>query len=228
MTPFNFVCIAFIILLLYIWFNPKQHHIEGLDAMIVENAFTDTKCIQDDLPLIRFYKDPNSTINALHTFRCLTSDGTNCIDRTTVGVPSNYACSNAKKNVNYYLSVDGIRNVRVNPNLPISKVYNDFENLRLLDTTNPKLNKNMAYLTCTADGLKDNSHWCGKVWNKINAQCNDPIGKFGEYQDICKNVPSFVQTPSKGYNVDITNYSQIAQFQKNAVAASQAKRIRGR
>jgi hypothetical protein len=192
----------------------------------VENAFTNTRCVDDDLPLVRFY--PDDTPN---TFRCLTTDGTNCITRTALSVPQEYQCDNSQKNVNYFLTTDGLRNVRVNPSLPISRVFNDFENLRLLNTTDPSFNNNIKFLTCTPDGLKNPNHWCGKVWNKISSQCNTPRGKFGEYSGVCKTIPTYMNTANAGTPVQVMSAIQIAAAQKKAIAnmdSARANNIRGK
>lgn len=216
----NFVYIFGILLIIYYFSVDKN---ESFQAVVVENAYSDTRCIDDKLPLIRFYPRENP-----NTFRCLSVDGEKCIDRNTVGVPSDYQCNDSKKNVNFYLTTDGIRNVRVNPNLPISKVFNDFENLK----SNPEnANKNIKYMTCTPDGLKDGDHWCGKTWNTINDQCDKPKGKFGEYQSICKNLPDYLKSQDVGHPTIDESYATIAQNQKQAILATQQKRsanIRGR
>jgi hypothetical protein len=214
----------YIFALLFIVYKIMLHHNvytskEAFDGLLVENAFSDTKCVSDDLPLVKFHPR-----DAPNTFRCLSVDGVNCMDRNTVGIPAAYTCNDARKNVNFYLTVDGLRNVKVNPNLPISKVFNDFENLRLLPESDGKLNKNMKYLTCNPDGLSDPNHWCGKLWNKINSQCSTPKGKYGEYQGVCKSIPQFINGGNVGAAVQVVGYETIAANQKAAVLATQNAR----
>lgn len=201
----------FIILFFVIYtMNCCSQNTETFNGTQVVNAFSDTKCVDDSLPLVNFEESK--------TFRCLSTDGLNCIDRNSVGIPQEYPCSNAKKNANFYLSVDGLRNIRVNPNLNISKIYNDFENLRVLPLDDPKINKNVKYLTCTGQGLSDTNHWCGKLWDKVKSQCDLPIGKFGEYKNLCKNIPNYIianENPDK--KVVEFDYQQISDDQKKAV-----------
>lgn len=201
------VYIFIIILLLFFVYDNNKETFNGTQVI---NAYSDTKCIDDTLPLVS-YKDAK-------TFQCLSIDGTNCIDRNSVGIPQEYPCSNAKKNANFYLSVDGLRNIRVNPDLNISKIYNDFENLRILPLDDPKVNKNIKFLTCTGQGLSDSSHWCGKLWNKVKSECELPIGKFGEYKNLCKNIPIFINNnENSDKKVLEMDYQQIANDQKQAV-----------
>jgi len=220
MTPwllFQLAIILFIIQWVLSKFKPQR---EGLDNVLaVENAFTDTRCINDNLPLLRFYPHDNP-----NTFRCLSVDGQTCINRQSLAIPSDYTCNDARKNVNFYLTTDGLRNVNVNKSLPISKVFNDFENIRLLPANNPLLNKNIKYLTCTPDGLKNPNHWCGQVWNTIKSECDTPRGKFGEFKPICDNLPSYIAGAQVGTNVIETNYETIAANQKTAMEQMQNAR----
>lgn len=200
------VLYIFIVLVLLFFFIDSNK--ETFSGTQVVNAYSDTKCIDDSLPLISF-KDAK-------TFQCLSVDGTNCIDRVSTGIPPEYPCSNAKKNANFYLTVDGLRNIRVNPNLPISKIYNDFENLRILPIDDPKINKNIKYLTCTANGMTDSNHWCGKLYNKIKSECE--VNKFSDYKNVCKNLPSFISAnENSDKKVLEMDYQQIADDQKRAV-----------
>lgn len=199
---------------------------EGLDAVTVENAYTDTICVHDSLPLVKLHPRDSPK-----TFRCLSVDGTNCITRDSLSVPADYSCNNTKKNVNTYLSVDGMRNIKVNPNLPISKVFNDFENLRTLPSNDPKINKNIKYLTCTPDGLRDPNHWCGKLWNQVQSECSGPRGQYGDYRNICMGAPEYMTQPASGNAVDTTSFSDIATAQKAAQTQSNNARaavIKGR
>lgn len=201
------IYIFIIILILFFVYDNNKETFNGTQVI---NAYSDTKCIDDTLPLVS-YKDAK-------TFQCLSIDGINCIDRNSVGIPQEYPCSNAKKNANFYLSVDGLRNIRVNPDLNISKIYNDFENLRILPLDDPKVNKNIKFLTCTGQGLSDSSHWCGKLWNKVKSDCDLPIGKFGEYKNLCKNIPTFITAnENNDKKVLEMDYQQIANDQKQAV-----------
>ncbi len=223
----NFVYIAILLFAAYYFFvRTEDFNNAQTTKLVVENAFSDTRCIEDNLPLVRFH--PRETPN---TFRCLSVDGSTCIDRNTVAVPAEYPCKDARKNVNYFLTVDGLRNAKVNPNLPISKVFNDFEKLGLLPDDHPSLNKNVKFMTCTPDGLKDENHWCGQVWNTINAQCNTPRGRFGEFAGVCKEVPNYINSGDVGTPVVEQNYTDIARNQKAAMAQTQSTRasnVRGR
>jgi hypothetical protein len=219
MTNFLYIFGSLIVVMLLlnsIGYCNKKYRTENLSAVTVENAYSDTVCVKDDLPLVRLHPRDNP-----RTFRCLSIDGTNCVTRNSLAVPDDYSCNNTRKNVNRYLSVDGIRNVRVNPNLPISKVFNDFENLRTLPANDPRINTNISYLTCTQEGLKDPNHWCGKLWSQIESECSGPRGRFGDYRNICIAAPQFMSTQNpSGNKIEIMSSSEIAQAQKNAQSQS--------
>jgi hypothetical protein len=82
-------------------------------------------------------------------------------------------------------------------------------------------NKNVKFLTCTPDGLKNPNHWCGQIWNKIQPQCSTERGKYGEYQTICENVPKHMSGPSVGKDVIEMSYLDIANEQILAKAEMQ-------
>lgn len=191
----------------------------GFDGIAVDNAYTNTKCVKDDLPLVRFYPTANPA-----TLRCLSVDGQNCITRQSIGVPSNYTCDDSAQNVNKYLSADGIRTVNINKTTPLAKVYYDYENLKSINLSNPTGNINVSFLTCTPDGLKNPNHWCGQTWSAINSQCSGPKGLYGEYNSICKNLPLYLNNPNVGTNVTVTNYSAISQNLQQALAAQNTAR----
>lgn len=242
--------LVLILFLIYYVSGAKQSK-EMFSGLIVENAFTDTKCVDDTLPLLKFHprsKMNETDIDAPHTFRCLSLDGTTCIDRNNLDIPaltpngkggySGYHCTNTMegdksvKNVNFYLSRDGI--VQANPQrskylkgqqvTKTAKAFFDFDYLTQPDTffTPPSVkvlqNKNVKYLTCTQDGIRNPNHWCGKIWNKIQPQCETEKGKYGEYQSICKNVPKFLSTTSQTPGVFVTEMSsdEISTNQKLA------------
>lgn len=195
-------------------------YFEGFDGKAVENAYSGMTCIRNDLPIVRIQDNK--------TFECLSIDGTNCLDRSSLQVPNDYVCSDGQKNVNKFLTTDGLRNVRINPTLKISQVFNDFENLRLLNDNDTKLNRNIKLMTCTPEGLQDSNHWCGKVWNHLQTtECSRKDAKFRSYRDVCKKVPEFIgSSTGSGSPVVETNYDTIARVQKAAVQATQSARAR--
>lgn len=248
-TVFQLVGLLFLLNWLFTTFK------EGLQAteppmIIVDNAFTDTKCVSDNLPLLRFHPRENP-----NTFRCLSVDGQNCINRNSLAIPSTIPCKDVTKycdmskasasdawctqevngqnvsikGVNNWLSKDAVRNAKANPSVPVSKAFQDYENLRSLAPNDPALNKNVKLLTCTPDGLSNPNHWCGQVWNTINSECNTPRGQHGEYKTLCdtaQGVPSFINSSRVGRDVDTIDYLQIAAAQARAVQDTQIARNR--
>jgi hypothetical protein len=216
---------------------------ETFSGLVVENAFSDTKCVDDALPLVKFYPRSDGQSFAPYTFRCLSIDGKECINRENLDVPKleknnkgkydGYHCTDTMvngqsvRNVNFYLSRDGL--VQANPQRSkyltgqqvgkTAKAFFDFDYLTQNDAffTGPKVkvqkNTNVKYLTCTPDGLKNPDHWCGKVWNKILPQCSTERGKYGEYQTICQNVPKYMSEPNVGKDVIEMSYQDIANQQ---------------
>lgn len=250
-TTLNLVYLFAILVATYYLFWKSGRVREMFSGLVVENAFSDTRCVDDALPLVKFHPRPDGQVFAPHTFRCLSIDGKNCITRDSLKVPKlgknsrgrydGYHCTNTMvegqsvRNVNFYLSRDGL--VQTNPQRshylagrPVSetaKAFFDFDYLTqqddFFDGSRVKVqkNKNIKYLTCTPDGLKNPNHWCGQIWNNISPQCSTERGKFGEYQAICKNVPVYMAGTNVGSDVTEMSYLDIANKQTLAKAEMQ-------
>jgi len=197
----NTLVILIIVLFIIYYITSKYELFEG---EVVENAYSNMFCLDDSLPLTRFIENK--------TFQCISRDGTNCATRDTLAVPSNVICTK----VNEYLSKDGIRDIKSQTRA----VFDEFESGK---------NNNMKLFTCNRDALSDPTHWCGKLWNKLNTQeCNRPDAQFRPYANQCKNIKTFLTTPLTGQKVSIKNNADI-QLQKAAQkAASNIIRARGR
>jgi hypothetical protein len=158
---------------------------EGLDAVMVTNAFSDLRCITDDLPIFRIIDNKS--------LQCLSKnqgDTTTCKTRADLGVDPNVKCND----INTHL-VKQIRNARSSER----KVFDELE-------------KNVDYnlLTCHPDGLNDSSHWCGKIYDVVkNEKCNSNEGKFGLWSNPCKQMPEYATLPKQGSNTFTTTRAEI-------------------
>ena len=158
---------------------------EGLDAVMVTNAFSDLRCIADDLPIFRIIDNKS--------LQCLSKnqgDTTTCKTRADLGVDPTVKCND----INTHL-VKQIRNVKSSER----KVFDELE-------------KNVDYnlLTCHPDGLTDSSHWCGKIYDIVkNDKCNSNEGKFGLWSNPCKQMPEYAALTKQGSNAFVTSRSEI-------------------
>lgn len=194
---------------------------------VVINAYSDVQCIDDNQPLVRLFPRNKPT-----TFQCLSTNGTGegCITRSTINVPSDYACTGSAKNVNLFLSRDGIRQVNLpqGRNSQFGKVYWEFENLR----TNSKPrdpSMNLSLVTCTPKGLlSGDNHWCGKLWKKVEPICQKEKYEQGVFSSLCDNVQEELDKANEyTTNETIMPSNTIASLQRRAQCKSDCTRRRG-
>lgn len=193
----------------------------------VANAFSNMQCIKDGLPLVSFVSDnvqPSSS-----TLQCLSLDGNSCLDRFQLNIPAAIPCANDSRNVNTFLSTDAVRNVRINPTVATSKVFNAFEripNVQPNDSDFPTVSK-MKYFVCTPKGLQNKDHWCGGLWNEVKGHCQS--NRFSRYKNHCENISRFIETgPASDDDVEEIGFSKIASLQKVAKEETQSTRNRAR
>lgn len=176
------IVLALCVVLCYMLFKNIK---EGLDAVVVTNAFSNLRCISDNLPIVRLVDNK--------TFQCLSknnNDYENCMLRSDFKIPDNVKCND----INTFL----IKEIR-NKNSPVRKVYDDLEK-----------NVNYNLLTCNQDGLTNPDHWCGQTYNYIkNEKCTSNEGKFGLWVNPCKNIPQYIDSGSSGYNTSSISKSEI-------------------
>lgn len=193
---------------------------------VVINAYSDMHCIEDDQPLVRLFPRNQPT-----TFQCLSTTGTGdgCIKRSTINVPSNYACKGSARNVNLFLSRDGIRQVNLpqTRNAPFGKVYWEFENLR----TNSKPrdpSMNLSLVTCTPKGLlSGDNHWCGQLWKTVEPICEKQKFEQGIFSSLCDNVKNELSKANEHTtNEIVTSANNIAALQMRAQCKSDCTRQR--
>ena len=189
--------IAVVFVIYYLFFKK-----ETFTGEIVTNAYSDLFCLNDTQPLVRFIDNK--------TFQCLSADGVTCVDRNTLEIPNTVTCAKA----NEYLSKDGIRNIG-------SKTR------KLFDTFESGTNQNMKLFTCNSDGLRDQNHWCGKMYQTLNTQeCSRPDVQFRPYANQCKNLKALYNSPFTGQKVSIKTNADIQAAKAVAKAASNAARAR--
>ena len=116
----------------------------------VENAYTNIHCINENLPIIKIG-------TKLDRVSCLskTANENDCYKYSDFSVPSGYQCTNSSKDLNNYLSKDGLRDKS-------TKARSLFDNLMTSGYYNH---------TCNDASIKDASHWCGKIYNAIQTRC---------------------------------------------------------
>jgi hypothetical protein len=193
---------------------------------VVINAFSDMHCVDDSEPLVRLVPRQAPT-----TFQCLSRDGTGegCIDRNFLNIPTDYACKNNRKNVNLFLSRDGIRQVNLpqSRNTNFGKVFHEFENLRT--ATRPRdPNMNLSLVTCTAKGmLAGDDHWCGRLWNKVQPICEKEKYEQGIFSSLCDNIQTTLQEAGENTtNETAIPSNTISILQRKAQCKSDCSRRR--
>ena len=181
----------------------NQDKKEHLDAVVVTNAFSDLRCISDDLPIVRLID--NKSVQCLSKSE---SDTENCMMRSDFSINSNIKCND----INTHL----VKQIR-DKNSPVTKVYNNLES-----------NTNYNLLTCNPEAMNDSSHWCGKIYNVVkNDKCNSNEGKYGLWVNPCKQMPEYAASTPKGSKTLIVNKSQILQAKAEAKLVSDISRNKG-
>ena len=196
---FLIISVLFVVGFIYLlWF----FKIELLDATVSTNPFSDLRCVDDSLPIVRILDNK--------TFQCLSKDNANCMLKSDFKIPDTVKCGDVNTTL--------VKEIR-NRNSPITKVYSDLDQ-----------NVNYSLLTCTSSGLNDQGHWCGKLWSNIKNRCDKPEGKYGFLSSPCKQIPTFLTSLSKTSeplgNVDIVSRDQILQAKAIAKANVDASRAR--
>jgi hypothetical protein len=180
----DLVVLTFCLFIFYYLLNRSK---ESLDAVMVTNAFSDLRCISDDLPIVRLID--NKSVQCLSKSE---TDTENCLMRSDLAVDSKIKCND----INTHL----VKEIR-NKNSPVRKVYDGLEK-----------NVNYNLLTCNPDGLNNSGHWCGKIYNVVkNEKCTSNEGKFGLWVNPCKQMPEFAALPAKGSNTFTTTRDEILQ-----------------
>ena len=195
---FLIIGVLFIVGLVYLLF----FKIELLDATVSTNPFSDLRCVDDALPIIRILDNK--------TFQCLSKDNSNCMLKSDFKIPETVKCGDVNTTL--------VKEIR-NRNSPITKIYSDLDQ-----------NVNYSLLTCNPQGLNDQGHWCGKLWSNIKDRCDKPEGKYGFLSSPCKQIPTFLTSLSKTSaplgNIDIVSRDQILQAKAIAKANVDAARAR--
>ena len=190
------IIILFLAVVYFLFFR-----IEKLDATVSTNPFSDLRCIDDSLPIVRIIDNK--------TFQCLTKDNKNCMGRNDFNIPNDIKCGEINTTL--------VKEIR-NKNSPITKVYNDLDS-----------NTNYSLLTCNPNGIKSSDHWCGKIWSNIKDKCDKPEGKYGFLSSPCKQIPTYLSsgTGQQQDNVDIITRDKILEAKaiyKAKVDAARARR----
>lgn len=192
----DLVIITVVLFVFYYLFNKKEH----LDAVVVTNAFSDLRCISDELPIVRLIDNK--------AVQCLSKRGDdtqNCMMRSDFGIASNIKCND----INTHL----VKQIR-DKNSPVTKVYNNLES-----------NVDYNLLTCNPEAMNDSSHWCGKIYNNVkNVKCPSNEGKFGFWVNPCKQMPEYASGTPKGSLTSIVNKEQILQAKAEAKLDSDISR----
>jgi len=196
----NLIIITFILFVTYYFFFSSR---ENLSANIVTNAFSDLRCISDDLPIVRLIDNK--------TFQCLTknkNDTSSCMLRSDFRIPESVECNR----INQYLSREGVRD----RSLPTRQLFDQLEST-----------VDYNFLTCTQDALNDPNHWCGKLYrNVIDVRCPSTEGKFGTLVNACKNMPEFASLPPSGSLTSVTTSQNIIDAKAEARLMSDVSRNR--
>lgn len=188
-----------VLFIFYYLLNKKEH----LDAVVVTNAFSDLRCVSDDLPIVRLID--NKSVQCLSKSE---NDTENCMMRSDFAIGSNIKCND----INTHL----VKQIR-DKNSPVTKVYNNLES---------KTDYNL--LTCNPEAMNDSSHWCGKIYNVVkNDKCNSNEGKYGLWVNPCKQMPEYAASTPKGSKTLIVNKSQILQAKAEAKLNSDISRNKG-
>lgn len=153
---------------------------EGVDNTMpgtvvgVENAYTNIHCINENLPIIKIG-------TKLDRVSCLskTANENDCYKYSDFSVPSGYQCTNSSKDLNNYLSKDGLRDKS-------TKARSLFDNL---------MSSGYYNHTCNDASIKDASHWCGKIYNAIQARCAAK-NKFERASDRLCNEEIYKSPPA--------------------------------
>lgn len=188
----------FVIAFGYWWF----FRMENLDATVSTNPFSNLRCIEDALPIVRILDNK--------TFQCLSRDNTNCMMRSDFKLADNVKCGDINTTL--------VKEIR-NRNSPVTQVFRDLDQ-----------NTNYNLLTCNPQGLNNTDHWCGQLWSNIKSRCDKPEGKYGFLSIPCKQIPTFLGDLSsqQGTDVDIVTRDQILEAKVIAKARVDAARSRGR
>lgn len=150
-------------------------------AASVDNYFTDLQCLDPDLPIARFRQG--------NTIEYYSLDGSKPIMMTDFNVPNNVKCFKDKSDksnnpdFNKYISTEGLRN----------KSSNTF---KLFTDLGKNVYPNYQAINCTANGLNDPNHICGKLFNSLINNTNYcPKEEFAKNPD-CKNIENNKLTAS--------------------------------
>lgn len=189
-----FIGLFVIICLIYWWF----FRMENLDATVSTNPFSDLRCIDNGLPIVRILNNK--------TFQCLSRDNTNCMLRSDFKLQDNVKCGDVNTTL--------VKEIR-NRNSPVTQVYSDLDK-----------NVNYSLLTCNPQGLNNSDHWCGKLWTNVKDRCDKPEGKFGFLSSPCKQIPTFLTASGNTSDVDIVTRDQIIESKAIAKARVDAARAR--
>ena len=191
------IIILFLAVVYFLFFR-----IENLDATVSTNPFSDLRCIDDSLPIVRILDNK--------TFQCLTKDNTNCMNRNDFGIPDTVKCGGINTTL--------VKEIR-NKNSPVTKVFNDLDQ-----------NVNYSLLTCNPNGIKSSDHWCSKIWSNIKDRCDKPEGKYGFLSSPCKQIPTYLSSDSnlQQNNVDIITRDKILEAKAISKAKVDAARSRKR
>ena len=196
--------LAILTLVLFVFYyflnlDKKEH----LDAVVVTNAFSDLRCVSDDLPIVRLID--NKSVQCLSKNE---NDTQNCMMRSDFAIGANIKCND----INTHL----VKQIR-DKNSPVTKVYNNLES-----------NTNYNLLTCNPEAMNDPSHWCGKIYNVVkNEKCNSNEGKYGLWVNPCKQMPEYAASSPKGSKTSIVNKTQILQAKAEAKLNSDISRNKG-
>jgi len=162
-----------IVILIIIYFVSSRFEGFNNNVVGVENAYTNIHCINEDLPVIKIAPK-------LDGVSCLskTANENDCYKYGDFSVPSEYQCTNSSKDLNNYLSKDGLRNKS-------TKARSIFDNL---------MSSGYYNHTCNDTSIKDASHWCGKIYNAIQTRC-DAKNKFERASDRLCNEEIYKSPP---------------------------------
>lgn len=171
------VIVVIVAVVLFYYFVLQHQEEEGIDntppqtMFTVGNAFTGLTCYNENHPIVS--QDGS-------TFTCISKDGTNCLYKQNLNIPNNVSC----KNINTYLSKDGVRQ------LPSSVTGGQPNSRDIFDD----LSKNGYYtLQCNYKALNDPNHWCGKISASYKEWCGT-LDRFAKASNPgCDSIPLYAE-----------------------------------